>query len=194
MKTETGGRETAASGMMTMAGTSAQEAERSRTGQVIDGRAIASDLKAEVAREVKELHADGFTAGIATLLIGGDYAARAYEQRIGKMAAELGVAWHQRQLPGDVSQPEVLAAIDRLNADPVVSGTLILRPVPAHIREEEIFTALEPEKDIEAVHPQNAGLLARSHHQLTFSRHWPGRPSSAATMETTHYPLLMRLR
>jgi 5,10-methylene-tetrahydrofolate dehydrogenase/methenyl tetrahydrofolate cyclohydrolase len=89
---------------------SARDAEPSRTGQVIDGRTIAR----------------GITAGIATLLIGGDYPARAYEQRIGKMAAELGVAWYQRRLP----------------------------------EEEDIFTALEPAKDIEAVHPENAGLLA----------------------------------
>jgi methylenetetrahydrofolate dehydrogenase (NADP+)/methenyltetrahydrofolate cyclohydrolase len=88
---------------MSLAGTSARESER-RTGQVIDGRAIASELKAQVAREVRELHANGGTATIATLLIGGDYAARAYERRIGKMAAELGVGWRQRQLPGDVAQ------------------------------------------------------------------------------------------
>jgi Tetrahydrofolate dehydrogenase/cyclohydrolase, catalytic domain/Methylenetetrahydrofolate reductase len=136
---------------------SARDAERSRTGQVIDGRTIARGLKAEVAREVKELHDDGITAGIATLLIGGDYPARAYEQRIGKMAAELGVAWYQRRLPEDAAQHEVLAEIARLNADPAVSGMLILRAVPAHIQEEDIFTALEPAKDIEAVHPENAG-------------------------------------
>jgi methylenetetrahydrofolate dehydrogenase (NADP+)/methenyltetrahydrofolate cyclohydrolase len=146
--------------VITVVGAPAQEAGRRTTGQVIGGRAIASGLKAEVAREVKDLEADGITAGIATVLIGGDYPARAYERRIGKIAAELGVAWRQRRLPADAAQDEVLAEIGRLNADPAVSGTLVLRPVPAHIREEDIFTALEPAKDIEAVHPENAGLLA----------------------------------
>lgn len=164
--------QTADSALMTTAGTAAREAGRG-TGQVIDGRAIASDLKAEVTREVRGLHADGITAGIATLLIGGDYASRAYERRIGAMAAELGVAWFQRRLPGDAGQPEVLAEIGRLNADPVVSGILILRPVPAHIREEEIFTALAPAKDIEAVHPENAGLLA-----LGRPRYVPSTPAA----------------
>jgi methylenetetrahydrofolate dehydrogenase (NADP+)/methenyltetrahydrofolate cyclohydrolase len=164
--------DTADSSVMTLAGTFARKAAL-ETGQVIDGRAIASDLAAEVAREVRALHASGGTAGIATLLIGDDYAARAYERRIGKMAAGLGVAWYQRRLPGDASQSDVLAEIGRLNADPAVSGTLILRPVPAHIAEEEIFTALEPAKDIEAVHPENAGLLA-----LGRPRYVPSTPAA----------------
>ena len=143
------------------------------TGQVIDGRKVAGELRAQVASEASELAADGVTAGIATLLIGGDFPSRAYERRIGKTAAELGVAWHQRRLPADVSQSEVLAEIGRLNADPAVSGTLILRPVPAHISEEDIFTALDPVKDIEAVHPENAGLLA-----LGQPRYVPSTPAA----------------
>jgi methylenetetrahydrofolate dehydrogenase (NADP+) / methenyltetrahydrofolate cyclohydrolase len=127
---------------------------------VIDGRAIAVALKADVAREAEALHQAGATAAIATLLIGSDYPAQAYERRIGKIAAELGVGWHQRRLPGDVPLSVVLAEIERLNSDPGVSGILVLRPVPAHIPEEEVFSALDPTKDIEAVHPENAGLLA----------------------------------
>jgi methylenetetrahydrofolate dehydrogenase (NADP+)/methenyltetrahydrofolate cyclohydrolase len=143
------------------------------TGQAIDGREIARDLKAEVASEARDLAASGLTAGIATLLIGGDAPSQAYERRIGRTAAELGVTWRQRRLPADVSQAEVLAEIARLNADPAVSGTLILRPVPAHISEEDIFTALDPVKDIEAVHPENAGLLA-----LGQPRYVPSTPAA----------------
>jgi methylenetetrahydrofolate dehydrogenase (NADP+) / methenyltetrahydrofolate cyclohydrolase len=141
--------------------------------QVIDGRRIADDLKAEVAREAKRLEADGITSGIATLLVGDDYAAQAYERRIGKVAAEMGVACLQRRLPADVSQEEVLAEIGQLNASPSVSGVLILRPVPPHLCEEDIFTALVPEKDIEAVHPVNAGLLA-----LGRPRYVPSTPAA----------------
>jgi methylenetetrahydrofolate dehydrogenase (NADP+)/methenyltetrahydrofolate cyclohydrolase len=143
------------------------------TGQAIDGRKIAGDLKAEVASEARDLEADGITAGIATLLIGDDYPARAYERRIGRTAAELGVACHQRRLPADISQSEVIAEIGRLNADPAVSGALILRPVLPHICEEDIFTALDPVKDIEAVHPENAGLLA-----LGRPRYVPSTPAA----------------
>jgi methylenetetrahydrofolate dehydrogenase (NADP+)/methenyltetrahydrofolate cyclohydrolase len=142
-------------------------------GQVIDGRAIAAALKAEVAGETRDLAADGISAGIATLLIGGDPASRAYERRIGNTARDLGVDWQQRRLPADVSQARVLAEIGRLNDDPSVSGILVLRPVPAQISEEDVFTALDPVKDIEAVHPQNAGLLA-----LGQPRYVPSTPAA----------------
>lgn len=148
-------------------------ASRAATAQVIDGRTIAGHLRTEVAREARSLASDGLTAGIATVLIGGDAASRAYEARIGRTAAELGVRWHQRRIPADASQPEVLAEIGRLNADPAVSGTLILRPVPAHLDEEDVFTALDPVKDIEAVHPENAGLLA-----LGQPRYVPSTPAA----------------
>ena len=82
------------------------------TGQVIDGRKIAGDLKAEVAGEARDLNAAGVTAGIATVLIGGDAASGAYERRIARTAAELGVTWQQHRLPSDVSQARVLAEID----------------------------------------------------------------------------------
>lgn len=80
---------------MTMTTGLAQETIDHRSWPVIDGRAIARELKAGVAREVGSLNDQGIRAGIATVLIGTDYPARAYERRIGKMAAELGVAWHK---------------------------------------------------------------------------------------------------
>jgi methylenetetrahydrofolate dehydrogenase (NADP+)/methenyltetrahydrofolate cyclohydrolase len=158
---------------MTMTTRLAQEATDHPSWPVIDGRAIARELKASVAREVGSLKDHGIRAGIATVLIGTDYPARAYERRIGKMAAELGVAWHQRQLPEQSTQADVLDEIDALNADPSVSGILVLRPLPSHIREAEIFTALDPVKDIEAVHPENAGLLA-----LGRPRYVPSTPAA----------------
>jgi methylenetetrahydrofolate dehydrogenase (NADP+) / methenyltetrahydrofolate cyclohydrolase len=146
---------------------------RGMTGQVIDGRKIAGDLKAEVADDARDLNAAGITAGIATVLIGGDAASQAYERRIGRIAAELGVTWQQHRLPAGVSQAGVQAEIGWLNADPAVSGILVLRPVPPHISEEDIFTALDPVKDIEAVHPENAGLLA-----LGQPRYVPSTPAA----------------
>jgi methylenetetrahydrofolate dehydrogenase (NADP+) / methenyltetrahydrofolate cyclohydrolase len=146
---------------------------RGMTGQVIDGRKIADDLKAEVAGEARDLKAAGITAGIATVLIGGDAAALAYERRIARIAAELGVTWQQHRLPARVSQAGVQAEIGRLNADPAVSGILVLRPVPPQISEGDIFTALDPVKDIEAVHPENAGLLT-----LGQPRYVPSTPAA----------------
>ena len=123
--------------------------------------------------EARILAENGTTARIATLLIGSDYPAQAYERRIGQMAAELGVTWRRRRLPEDARPDEVMAEIAVLNADPSVSGILVLRPVPPHVSEEKVFTALDPAKDIEAVHPENAGLLA-----LGRPRYVPSTPAA----------------
>ena len=143
------------------------------TGQVIDGREIAGDLKAEVAGEVQQFEPPGLTAGIATVLIGGDAAS-------GPMSGASPGPRRNSASPGSGTglrpmfpQAGVLAEIGRLNADPAVNGILVLRPVPAQISEEDIFTALDPVKDIEAVHPENAGLLA-----LGQPRYVPSTPAA----------------
>ena len=79
---------------------------RAMTGQVIDGRKIAGDLKAEVVGEARNLKAAGVTAGIATVLIGGDAASRAYERRIARTAAELGVTWQQHRRAKRGTEPK----------------------------------------------------------------------------------------
>ncbi|WP_433559347.1 bifunctional 5,10-methylenetetrahydrofolate dehydrogenase/5,10-methenyltetrahydrofolate cyclohydrolase [Pseudonocardia xinjiangensis] len=130
------------------------------TAQIIDGRKIAAGLREEVRAELAAAHADGIAVGLATVLVGDDPAARAYLRRIDRTAAGLRVQHSSVELPASVTQDEVLAAIDRLNADPAVSGILVLRPLPAPLREPVVFSRLDPVKDIEAVHPENAGLLA----------------------------------
>ncbi|MFL4902547.1 bifunctional 5,10-methylenetetrahydrofolate dehydrogenase/5,10-methenyltetrahydrofolate cyclohydrolase [Streptomyces sp. MMS24-I2-30] len=129
------------------------------TAQLIDGRARAERLKADVAREVKQLTADGIACGLATVIVGDDYRARAYERRLARVAGELGVPHRRVALP-PVSTHDLRAQVHRLNDDPSVTGILVLRPLPAHIHEAEVFRSLSPVKDIEAVHPENAGLLA----------------------------------
>jgi methylenetetrahydrofolate dehydrogenase (NADP+) / methenyltetrahydrofolate cyclohydrolase len=130
------------------------------TAQIIDGRKIAARLREEVRAELTAAHADGIAVGLATVLVGDDPAARAYLRRIDRTAAGLGVQRSGVELPAAVAEDEVLAAIDRLNADPAVSGILVLRPLPAPLREPVVFSRMDPVKDIEAVHPENAGLLA----------------------------------
>lgn len=130
------------------------------TAQVIDGRKIAAALREQVAEELRDAEAGGARVGLATVLVGDDPAAVAYLRRIDRTAAELGVARHEVMLPGTASQAEVIDAVAELNRDPAVSGILVLRPLPAAIDEAAVFSALHPVKDVEAVHPQNAGLLA----------------------------------
>lgn len=130
------------------------------TAQIIDGRKIADALKADVAAEMKQLRADGLGCGLATLVVGDDFSAKVYERRLAGLASELDVPYRPGALPATASHDEVVAAVGELNADATVSGVLILRPLPGHISEVEVFRALSPLKDIEAVHPENAGLLA----------------------------------
>jgi methylenetetrahydrofolate dehydrogenase (NADP+)/methenyltetrahydrofolate cyclohydrolase len=122
---------------------------------VIDGRAVARRLKAKLAAEVEQSRRAGVDVGLATLLVGGQFGATAYERRLGRLAAELGVPYLPRRLPATVTQAELVDVVEELNSSSAVSGILVLRPLPAHIDEATVFPSIPPEKDIEAVHPED---------------------------------------
>jgi methylenetetrahydrofolate dehydrogenase (NADP+)/methenyltetrahydrofolate cyclohydrolase len=147
------------------------------TAQVIDGLAYAADLKRGIAAEVEQLAANGVRPGLATILVGGDYAAASYERRVRRLASELGCRYVCERLPGDVEEADVVAVVGKLGADPRVSGILVLRPLPPWVSEPVVYRALDPLKDIEAVHPVNAGLLA-----LGRPRYIPSTPASVFYM------------
>jgi len=128
--------------------------------QVIDGRACARSLKKDLAADVARLREDGLGIGLATVSVGEEYSPGAYELRLRRLAEELSVPYLPRTLPGAASETEVIATVTELNEDPCVSGILVLRPLPSHIDEPTVFRAIDPRKDVEAVHPENAGLLA----------------------------------
>lgn len=127
---------------------------------IIDGRAIAGDLKDDVACEAKQAREDGLVCGLAVVLVGEAYSAGAYERRLGRLARELDVPYRRCALPAECSQADLLAVVNALNADESVSGILVLRPMPDRIHEPTVFASLSVLKDVEAVHPENAGLLA----------------------------------
>ncbi len=143
------------------------------TGSIIDGAAYAADLKEITARVVAEVHAQGVHVGLATLMVGDDYAAAAYERRLRRLAAELGCGYQCERLASDASEAEAVARVGLLDADPRVSGIVILRPMPPQISEVALYRALDPLKDIESMHPVNAGLLA-----LGRPRYVPSTPAS----------------
>jgi methylenetetrahydrofolate dehydrogenase (NADP+)/methenyltetrahydrofolate cyclohydrolase len=140
------------------------------SARVIDGEALAAELRKDAERELAAL---GSRPGLATILVGDDYAARAYERRLRRLAEDLGCRYTHEALDPGAEQADVLAVVGKVNADPRVSGILILRPIPPHISEAELYRTLEPLKDIEAVHPDNAGLLA-----LGTPRYVPSTPAS----------------
>jgi methylenetetrahydrofolate dehydrogenase (NADP+)/methenyltetrahydrofolate cyclohydrolase len=145
--------------------------------RAIDGEALAAELRATVEREAHELTRDGARPGLATVLVGDDYASEAYERRVRRLAEELGFRYANERLPWDAEEAEALAIVGKLNADPRVSGILILRPLPPQIDEGHVYRTLDPRKDVEAVHPDNAGLLA-----LGQPRFVPSTPASVFWM------------
>lgn len=139
----------------------------------IDGNKLAEELKARVMGELSLARASGAAPGLATISAGDDYAALAYERRIRRLAESLGCPFTAERLPADAGLADALATVGKLNADPRITGILILRPLPPQIDEVELYRVLDPAKDIEAVHPANAGLLAQGH-----PRFIPSTPAS----------------
>jgi len=121
----------------------------------MDGKALATEIRADVAREVAELG----EVGLATVLVGDDPASQVYISLKQKAAAEAGInAWDVR-LPADVSEAEVLALVETLNGDDAVDGILVQLPLPGQIDETRVTHAVSPLKDVDGIHPVNAGHL-----------------------------------
>jgi methylenetetrahydrofolate dehydrogenase (NADP+)/methenyltetrahydrofolate cyclohydrolase len=122
---------------------------------VIDGKALAAKVREEVAAEVEELG----HVGLATVLVGDDPASHVYINLKQKAAQAVGIAARDVKLPAGTTEAELLATIDELNADESVDGLLVQLPLPAHIDEPTVIEAVDPAKDIDGIHPFNAGRL-----------------------------------
>jgi methylenetetrahydrofolate dehydrogenase (NADP+) / methenyltetrahydrofolate cyclohydrolase len=130
------------------------------TAKCIDGACMARELRDDVADELNDLRDDAIDVSLATVRVGENLGAIAYERRLRQLADELDVPLRAEVLSPAASTTEVLSLIDQLNRDAAVNGILVLRPLPDQVDETRVFRALAPVKDIEAVHPTNAGLLA----------------------------------
>jgi len=128
---------------------------------IIDGKAVAARVRAEVAREVAELVAGGASApGLATVLVGDDPASAVYISGKQKACAETGIAGFDHRLPADASHERVADVLARLGRDPRVSGILLQLPLPAHLDEAALVELIEPVKDVDGLTPVSAGRLA----------------------------------
>ena len=131
------------------------------TARIIDGRAIAAELRARVADEVARVRRDrGLTPGLAVVLVGNDPASEVYVRSKHKQTQEAGMASFEHRLPADVAQKDVLALIGELNRDARVHGILVQLPLPKSLHTETILNAIDPAKDVDGLHPHNAGRLA----------------------------------
>ena len=129
-------------------------------GNLIDGRAIAEKVYADVRGEIAALKAKGVTPGLAVVLVGDDPASRAYVRSKDKMSRELGLHSVKLELPESTSQTELLGRVEELNRDPAIHGILVQSPPPKQIDEAAIVRALDPAKDVDGFHPINVAKLA----------------------------------
>jgi methylenetetrahydrofolate dehydrogenase (NADP+)/methenyltetrahydrofolate cyclohydrolase len=124
----------------------------------MDGKALAARVRAEVADEVRAL---GRPVGLATVLVGEDPASAIYVRRKREACAEVGIASFHHEPDAWISQEELLALVDELNADERVTGILVQLPLPGHIDEGRVIQAIAPVKDVDGFHPANAGMLTQ---------------------------------
>lgn len=131
------------------------------TAQIIDGKAIAEQVRADVARDVAAFVATrGRAPGLAVVLVGEDPASQVYVRNKAKQTTAAGMRSFEHRLPATTSEGEVLSLVQRLNGDDAVDGILVQLPLPAHIREASVIAAIDPGKDVDGFHPVNAGRLA----------------------------------
>jgi methylenetetrahydrofolate dehydrogenase (NADP+) / methenyltetrahydrofolate cyclohydrolase len=137
------------------------------SAQLIDGKALAAKVRAEVAAEVEELG----DVGLTTVLVGDDPASHVYIGGKQKAAQSVGIQANDLRLPEDTSEEDLLQLLAELNADDAVDGMLVQLPLPDHIDETKVLEAIDPAKDIDGLHPFNAGSLYLGRPRLV-----PGTP------------------
>jgi methylenetetrahydrofolate dehydrogenase (NADP+) / methenyltetrahydrofolate cyclohydrolase len=127
---------------------------------IIDGKQIAAKVRAEVAQAVKELRGRGVEPGLTVVRVGDDPASAIYVRGKRKDCEEVGIRSDEHHLPTTTSQPELMALIARLNADPKVHGILVQLPLPKGLDERAVLDAISPAKDADGFHPFNVGALS----------------------------------
>jgi methylenetetrahydrofolate dehydrogenase (NADP+)/methenyltetrahydrofolate cyclohydrolase len=129
------------------------------TATILDGKATAAAIRAELTDRVAELTAAGHRPGLGTLLVGDDPGSRWYVNAKHGDCAQVGIASIQRELPATATPADVLAVVEELNAEPACTGYIVQLPLPDQIDEYEVLAAMDPAKDADGLHPVNLGRL-----------------------------------
>lgn len=130
------------------------------TAKVIDGKAFAANVREQVAAGVARLKADhGITPGLAVVLVGEDPASQVYVRNKGKQTVECGMHSEEHRMDASVSEADVIAMVEKLNADPAIHGILVQLPLPDHMDSEIVINTIDPAKDVDGFHISNVGLL-----------------------------------
>jgi len=127
---------------------------------IIDGKAIAKEIRARIKDETAELKKCDVTPGLAVVLVGDDPASRVYVTMKEKACAEAGIFSDEHKLPAETSEEQLLELVAQLNADERIDGILVQLPLPDHIDESKVLEAISPKKDVDGFHPYNVGRLA----------------------------------
>lgn len=127
---------------------------------LMEGKPAAALLRARLAEKAKKLREQKISCGLAVLLVGDDNASIIYAEWLGKLCGNLGIPYHLAALPGETTQKEILELMEQLNRNPEVSGILPMMPMPAQVDPDIVVRSIDPDKDVDALHPLNVGLVA----------------------------------
>lgn len=127
--------------------------------QILDGKKVAGDVRANIRAEIEQLNSRGVIPGLAVVLVGDDPASRVYVRSKEKACQAVGMNSFMYRLPAATEQEELLELIEQLNADPAVHGILVQLPLPQQIDANAVIEAIDPAKDVDGFHPFNAGKL-----------------------------------
>jgi methylenetetrahydrofolate dehydrogenase (NADP+)/methenyltetrahydrofolate cyclohydrolase len=130
------------------------------SAQIISGRDISAEIRAELTEQVSELGDEGITPGLATVLVGEDPASQMYVGMKNRAASKMGLHSRQLTLPAETTEAELLGVVAGLNADPEIHGILVQLPLPDQIDERRVIETTHPSKDVDGLHPINVGRLA----------------------------------
>lgn len=126
---------------------------------IISGNEVAKTIRAELKEEVAKMKTGGVTPGLVVILVGEDAASQVYVRKKGEACEELGILSETVRRPVDTAEAEVLALIDKYNADPRFDGILVQLPLPKQISEEKVLMRIDPSKDVDGFHPVNVGKM-----------------------------------
>ncbi len=129
------------------------------TAQIIDGKQVAADMRAELKVEVANLKEQGIVPGLAVVLVGEDPASKSYVMAKERACEDMGIFSDDNRLDADTSQKKLMALVEKLNNDPKINGILVQLPLPKGLNEAEVLMAIDPAKDVDGFHPVNVGKM-----------------------------------
>ncbi len=129
------------------------------TAQIIDGKQVAADMRAELKEEVAKLKEQGIVPGLWVILVGEDPASKSYVTAKERTCEEIGIYSDDNRLAASTTQEDLLALVEKMNNDPKINGILVQLPLPKGLNEAEVLLAIDPDKDVDGFHPMNVGKM-----------------------------------